>query len=357
MKIIKSTDSNLLDEFIKTISKGGLIIFPTETAYGAGVDATNHGAVTKLLNYKKRPQGKAISAGVSSKKMAEEYVEINKTAENIYKEFLPGPVTVISKSRGKVDPRLESENGTLGIRIPDHKQILSLIEKYGKPMTTTSANSSGKKTPYSIQDVFDNLSNKQRELIDLVIDGGELPKNLTSTVIDTTTDGLKTHRQGAIKFENKDFKIFNSKSVEDTIEFSKNLTKDLIKDLSKPIIFLLSGELGAGKTHFTKGVGKALRIKSIIKSPTYSYVSEHEFQLSGKSHKFFHVDAWKIENKSDLDNLGFQGWIKPGNVLVLEWPEIVVNFLGEEIFQNSKVVEVELSGKEEERKVRYWVKI
>ena len=77
--------------------------------------------------------------------------------EKIYKNFLPGPVTVISKSTGIVDKRLESESSTLGIRIPKYDLMLKIIEQFGQPITTTSANSSGKKTPYSIQDILNNI--------------------------------------------------------------------------------------------------------------------------------------------------------------------------------------------------------
>ncbi|MCA9386681.1 threonylcarbamoyl-AMP synthase [Candidatus Dojkabacteria bacterium] len=338
MKTVDINDKNLIRTVVETLKDSGLIIFPTETAYGVAVDATDSDAVSKLLKYKKRPQGKAISVGVSDIEMASKYVEINETAKNIYKQFLPGPVTVISKSKRKVDKRLESEGATLGIRIPAQETILKIIKAYGKPITTTSANSSGKKTPYSIDDVLENLSKKQTELIDLIIDGGKLPKRLTSTVIDTTTEDLKTYRQGEARFGNAQvIDECKSASAEETILLGEKFMFEHRKSQgSKPVLFLLHGDLGAGKTHFAKGIAKALGITKNIKSPTYTYVEEYKID----SGKLFHIDAWKVENKSDLETLGFESWLKKGNVLVIEWPEIIQN-LGQEFPKDADIIDLE----------------
>lgn len=350
MKIINSTDKNVLSEALQTLKAGGIIIYPTETAYGVGVDATNPDAVTKLLNYKKRPQGKAISIGVVSEAMAKNYVEINATAEHIYKEFLPGPVTVISKSKGNIDNRLESEKQTLGIRIPDAPVILEIIKQFGKPVTTTSANSSGKKTPYEINDILKNISQKQMDLIDLVIDGGTLPKRLTSTVIDTTTDDIKTYRAGSISFEKTNFEAIQSHSVEETIQLGRNFMDKTRKSINNfAVIFLLSGELGAGKTHFTKGIAQSLGITQTIKSPTYTYVNEYILKnvkrisqhVERDASLLYHLDAWRIETKTDLEELNIENMIKPRSVLVIEWPEILVNHgLDFKSFPNAQIIQI-----------------
>src|SRR5690606_513305 len=112
MVTLSPEDKNLIETVCQVLNNGGLIIYPTETAYGVGVDATNPQAVSKLLEYKKRPEGKAISIAVDSENMAANYVDINIQAKNFYRTFLPGPVTIISNSTGKVDKRLESEKNT-----------------------------------------------------------------------------------------------------------------------------------------------------------------------------------------------------------------------------------------------------
>lgn len=93
MKIIKC-DENSAKIAIEVLKSGGLIIYPTETLYGIGADATNPKAIKKLTEYKNRPFGKPYSIAVTNKKMAEKYAVLNKTAKNLYKEFLPGPLTV-----------------------------------------------------------------------------------------------------------------------------------------------------------------------------------------------------------------------------------------------------------------------
>ncbi len=174
MKKLKPLQKNL-HIIVEVLRNGGLVIYPTETVYGVGVDATNPKAVEKLISYKNRPFGKPFSVAVSDVEMAKKYVKINKIAREIYNKFLPGPVTVVSKGKQKVAPGIESESGTLGIRIPDYKLVTDVVSILGKPLTATSANASYKKRPYSVSNILDNLSTKQKKLIDLIIDAGTLP--------------------------------------------------------------------------------------------------------------------------------------------------------------------------------------
>lgn len=321
MTVIKSEDPELVEKVISVLNSGGLVIFPTETSYGVGVDATNSNAVTRLLTYKKRPEGKAISIAVANQEIAKEYVDINSNAQNFYNNFLPGPVTVISNSQHKVDFRLESETGTLGVRIPNYKLMLDILEEFNKPITATSANTSGGRTPYSIDDILENLSEKNKELIDLIIDAGELPKNPPSTVIDTTSNDLTILRAGRIDpLKTKLLNTISTQSVEETIKVGENIAKEYYSE-SSPLLILLNGELGAGKTHLTKGIAKHLGIEQVIKSPTYNYVNEYKFN----NHKLYHMDAWKIQSKEDLSSLGFYKWFEKGNVIVIEWPSVVMN--------------------------------
>ena len=119
---------------ISTLKSGGLVVYPTETTYGIGADATNQKAVDKLLQYKKRREGKPLSIAVFDQSMAEIYVELNAAAKKVYTTFLPGPITVVSKSKGNVAKGVTSETGALGIRIPNYPLILQLIKAYGKPI-------------------------------------------------------------------------------------------------------------------------------------------------------------------------------------------------------------------------------
>jgi len=328
MKIIKVNKANTkqsIQEAITVLRAGGLIIYPTETCYGVGVDATNPKAVAKLLKYKRRPEGKAISIAVVDGNMAKEYVTTNETAENIYKNLLPGPITVISSSLGKTVSQLEAENHTIGIRIPDYPFTLELIKQFGKPITATSANSSGKKTPYEIQDILNNISTKQSNLIDLILDKGKLANNPPSTVVDTTLNNLPTLRQGQIKIARPE-NVFITKSDIQTQVLGQELIQKHNSTLDKKcIIIALQGDLGAGKTQFTKGVAKGLGISQVITSPTYLLVKDYTIQ---NTNKLYHIDTWRTSEETELDQLGLHDMLKIGNVIAIEWVEKVEQTLG-----------------------------
>ena len=199
LDIASTPRDEVIQAAVETLKNGGLLVFPTETMYGIGADATNQEAIDKVLAYKTRREGKPLSIAVCSSEMAEQYVEVNAVARNLYDTFLPGPLTVVSKGRGTVARGVESETGTLGVRIPDYPLVIDIVKAFGKPITATSANASYKKRPYSIDDIFNNISNKQRGLIDLILDAGQLPKREPSTVVDTTLNEKVVLRQGDIK--------------------------------------------------------------------------------------------------------------------------------------------------------------
>jgi len=327
METIKLSDTNqeeVITKSISTLNSGGLVVYPTETCYGIAADPTSKKAVEKLLKYKKKREGKAISVAVCDKKMAKEYVEINETAENIYNNYLPGPITVVSKSKGKVDKMVEAEDGTLGIRIPKYDIILKLIKKFGKPITATSANASYKKTPYTIKDILNNTSKRQQDLINLIIDAGKLLKNKPSTVINTTLNEIKILREGDVNLKSP--KLLISKSERETKDLANSLLKNI--DIGKkPIVFALQGELGTGKTQFAKGLAKSLGIEQNVRSPTFFLVREYD--IKEKNIKLFHLDTYRMFKQEEFDDLGFKNMIEKPNIIVIEWAEKVSKILRE----------------------------
>lgn len=315
MQIIEE-NTKAVRKAVNALKDGGLVIFPCETTYGIAADATKLKAIKKLNIYKKRPIGKPYSIAVSNLKMAEEYVNLNATARNIYREFLPGPITVVSYGKHKLAKGVESEIGTLGVRISSYPLVSQIIKALGFPITATFANSLYMKRPYKISDILDNISEKQKSLIDLIIDAGELPHNEPSTVIDTTLDDLVVLRQGEIKFKDKNEVL--SRSEENTQNIAKEIFQKYENYLGKrPIVFALIGEMGSGKTQFTKGLGKVLRIKEEIVSPTFNLVLEYG--------KLIHIDAWRLQNPKELETLGFLKMIEDRNmVIAIEWADRVI---------------------------------
>jgi len=364
MRIINLTTTNhqeIISQSLLVLRSGGLVVFPSDTVYGLLADSTNPKTIDKLLYFKQRPMGKAISVFVADKKMAEEYViiskldsnEINQNANNIIKNLLPGPFTIICNSRHKTDSRLEAENGTLGIRIPDYPLIAELLNQFGKPITATSANVSGNPPVHSISALVKSLSKKKKSALNLVVDAGILPKNKPSTVIDTTTGQLKTLRIGNLLPRTSHSLI--SKSERETRELARFLaTKFIKKNLSRPLVFLLEGDLGAGKTIFAKGLGKALGVKEEVTSPTYTLCYEYQInpptgklelfatassndsslssfdteehcpnmtEANTKPGKFIHYDLFRLETSEELKEINFLDSFSCGNIYAIEWPE------------------------------------
>ncbi len=342
MRVVKIENVNF-NEITEILDNSGLVIYPTETCYGIGCNPCDPIAVEKLMRYKARREGKAISVAVSDAKMASEYVELNETAKRIYERFLPGPFTVISKSKGFVAKGIESENGTLGIRIPDFPWMIELLREYKKPITATSANQSYQKVPYSISDIIENATDKALKLVDLIIDAGELPHKSPSTVLDTTLGDIQVVRKGEFIPDNSIVSEFISRSESETIEFGKELLKKFIANLEfRPLLIALQGDLGAGKTQFTKGVAVELGIKKPILSPTFILSKEYDTPLGNR---LYHIDTWRLENLIDAKELRINNMLSiqssMNNVVVIEWADKIVEYL-QELNVNVKIIWVEM---------------
>jgi L-threonylcarbamoyladenylate synthase len=323
MKIIKINKNNYLeviDEVVKIFKLGGLVIFPSDTVYGLLCDATNEKAVKKLITFKNRPAGKPVSV-FSNLKLIDSLVKINKNQKNLIQEIIPGPFTFIFPSKHKVNKLLESESGTLGIRIPMYRYIEVLVNQFKKPITATSANLAGRSSHYSIKSLLSELSEKQRQLIDLIVDTGTLPRNKPSTVVDLSQPDVKVLRQGDINFLSKS-KTFLSKTSDETKAIAKQILKENQNKNSKPLIFIIEGEMGVGKTVFVKGVGEELGINNII-SPTFVVYYEYEIRATHESplQYLYHFDLYQIDDKNEFNNLKIEKLLKPENILCFEWGE------------------------------------
>lgn len=327
MKVLnlnKSQPAGVVDTAVKVLQAGGLIVYPTETCYGLGVDTANEAAVKKLLEFKGHRGGKAVSIAVADKTMAGKYVTINQAAENLYANFLPGPLTVVSQSRGRVAKILQAGKTNLGIRIPAYPLVLKIVRRLGRPITATSANTSGKKPPYSLTDWQKYTSQKKQALVNLFLDGGELPERQPSTVVDTTLNEPRILRQGKINIKPPTAKTLISDSAAETQKIAARIFNQY-KLTKRPLIFALQGELGAGKTQFAKGVARALGVKTNVVSPTFVLVREYNIN---SNNKFYHLDTWRLEQAEDLWDLDFKNMLQPGNVIVIEWLEKVRPLLG-----------------------------
>lgn len=185
--VLKEKNSSAIKEAVRILKAGGVVVYPTETAYGIGVDATNARARRKVYALKKRPAFKKLTVIVGSVSMAYRYIRMDSLAKRLMKEFMPGPLTLVCDSR-----RSSAIGSDVAFRIPGHHFALRLARAFGKPITATSANTSGKKNIYEIKMITKLFRGKA----DLIIDGGNLLGLKPSTIFDTRT--RKILREGPV---------------------------------------------------------------------------------------------------------------------------------------------------------------
>jgi L-threonylcarbamoyladenylate synthase len=185
---------------IKILKQGGIVIFPTDTAFGIGCRIDKEDAVKRLFKIRKRPESKAIPVLIDSIETAREYVEdIPQEVEDLMKKYWPGALTIILRcNRAKVLSLVRGGGETVGIRMPNNKIIQEIISEVGKPILGPSANFSGDKTPYS----FEDLDKELIGLVDLVIKGDTNSEKMSSTVIDCSRKPWRIMREGATKISN-----------------------------------------------------------------------------------------------------------------------------------------------------------
>lgn len=167
------------------LRKGGIVIYPTETVYGIGANIFSEDALRRVFVIKKRITDKPISVAVSSFKMMNDLVYIDERERGFIGRFLPGPVTVLLKKK-KAVPDILTSGDLVGIRYPDHKIAVELIELAGVPITSTSANISGEAPPTRVEEIKVNA--------DYILDGGDC-NGEPSTVVDLVNQ--KVLREGA----------------------------------------------------------------------------------------------------------------------------------------------------------------
>jgi len=172
-------EEKIILKSVEILIRGGLIVYPTETAYGLGCDAYNEEAIKKLFVLKKRSISQPCSVIVSSQEMIEEIAYVNDQANILINKFLPGPL-VIALPKKKVIPDILNSNG-IAFRISSNKIAHLITNLLKRPLVSTSANITGDTPPYSIDDVIQSLDQNK---IDLILDSGNIPKNIPSTIVD-----------------------------------------------------------------------------------------------------------------------------------------------------------------------------
>jgi L-threonylcarbamoyladenylate synthase len=177
--------------------KGGTVIFPTDTVYGLGCDATNETAVKKVFKIKGRDEKKPLAIIVRDLEMLKKVAFVDRKLEKALSAILPGAVTLILWRRHKLPDILSANKETIGLRIPDYKLTYLLSENMGRPYVATSANISGEQATTKIDKVLKYFE-KNYLKPDLILDAGELKFCEPSTVLDLTSEKPKIVRVGPV---------------------------------------------------------------------------------------------------------------------------------------------------------------
>lgn len=197
LKITKTTlQPNVLTQVLEVLKAGGVIVFPTDTAYGLGVDALSEDAIGKIFIIKKRVQ-KPLPVIVSDYKMLESVAELNPLGLKLAKKYWPAPLTIIFKKKDSVPAALTLGLSTVGVKMPDSKIALKLVKEFGHPLTSTSANISGTQNNYTVDDVLKQFRDQEARP-DLILDAGSLSEVPVSTVVDTSEGKIKILREGPV---------------------------------------------------------------------------------------------------------------------------------------------------------------
>jgi L-threonylcarbamoyladenylate synthase len=168
------------EEAVSTLKSGGVVAYPTETFYGLGANAFDEKAVQKVFKLKSRDRKKPFSVLVSNTGMLRMLVvEVPLLAQKLIEAFWPGPLTLVLPAKPGLPPHLVGEEGRVAVRVSSHPIAQSIVQGVGQPITTTSANPSGKASALNAQQVNDYF----KEGLEGVVDGGELKGGLSSTLV------------------------------------------------------------------------------------------------------------------------------------------------------------------------------
>lgn len=185
-------NEKIIDEVINIFNNGGVVIYPTDTIYGLGCDASNVQAVKKIQKIKGRSQQTPFSIICPDLKNISQLALVSNSSYRLIKKYLPGPFTFILPAT-KLVPKLvqHPKTKTVGIRMPNHYFCLALMKKYNQPIVTTSVNKHGE-APNQNPDIIENdWSNK----VNCIVDAGIL-EDAASTIVDLTNDTPIILRQG-----------------------------------------------------------------------------------------------------------------------------------------------------------------
>jgi len=175
-----------INNALKVLKQGGLILYPTDTVWGIGCDATNEDAVKKIFKLKQRSDSKALICLVADDRMLKKYIKDIPDAAFDIMDIEDNPITIIYDNPQNLAQNLIAEDNTIAIRIPDHEFCFQLVRKFNCAIVSTSANISGQPTPKSFKEIHEDILKGVDYVVNL-----QLEKICTkaSSIIKLSNDG------------------------------------------------------------------------------------------------------------------------------------------------------------------------
>jgi len=195
-------DKKVITGAVKIIKQGGVVMYPTDTAYGLAADIEGGAGIENIFKIKGRIKQKTLPLIAGSRAMADKYVNWTPMGKKMAQKFWPGPLTLVLESQiidleSKISRKHIIKQSKIAIRVPDNKIAQMISRKLGRPITSTSANISNYPECYSVAE-FLNQAIGNKWLPDLILDAGKLPKRKPSTIVDATKDQIIVIRKGEI---------------------------------------------------------------------------------------------------------------------------------------------------------------
>src|SRR5260370_26657265 len=188
-------DERPTQDAAKTIARGGVIAFRTDTFYGLGADPFNREAVRKIKQLKGREETKPTLFVISGlDQIARLITERTRSLNALAERFWPGPLTLIGKAAAQLPDEITAGTGTVGVRLPNDDKVRALVRECGGALTATSANPSDQEPAKTAQEVHKYFG----DAIELIVDGGPARIDLPSTVVDVSGPEPQLIREGVI---------------------------------------------------------------------------------------------------------------------------------------------------------------
>lgn len=185
----------VLDRAIEALRSGEVVVYPTETFYGMGVDALSPAALERLFALKGREPGKPVALIAADARSAFDLArEVSDAARRLADAFWPGPLTLALPARDDLPAPLIGPDGGVGVRVSSHPIARALAAGLGRPITATSANLAGEQPATTLGEAHDVFGSK----VKVYLEGGKLAASAASTVVACDRNGWRVLRAGAI---------------------------------------------------------------------------------------------------------------------------------------------------------------